>query len=127
MTEDAAVFGGLTNMQEGLQNAIALYKPKMIAVNTTCMAEVIGDDLNGFIRVAKEKGLIPEDFPTPFAHTPSFVGSHITGYDNQLKGILEYMTNYFEKYGLDTIDKYDVEDGEFYKNGGLLAWLEEKA
>ena len=24
----------------------------------------------------------------PFAHTPSFVGSHITGYDNMMKGIL---------------------------------------
>jgi nitrogenase molybdenum-iron protein beta chain len=53
MTEDAAVFGGLNNMIDGLANAYNLYKPKMIAVSTTCMAEVIGDDLNGFI---KKKG-----------------------------------------------------------------------
>ena len=26
----------------------------------------------------------------PFAHTPAFVGSHITGYDNVMKGILEH-------------------------------------
>lgn len=126
MTEDAAVFGGQNNMFEGLQNAIALYKPKMIAVNTTCMAEVIGDDLNSFINNAKEKGLIPKDFPVPFAHTPSFVGSHLTGYDNQMKGILQYMTEYFEKHGVDNIDKYDNQQGEFYKNGGLLGWLAEK-
>jgi len=124
MTEDAAVFGGQNNMHEGLQNAIALYRPKMIAVNTTCMAEVIGDDLNSFIANAKEKGLIPEDFPIPFAHTPSFVGSHITGYDNQMVAILRYMTEYFEKYGVDNVDKYDPEEGEFYKEGGLLSWLE---
>ncbi len=43
MTEDAAVFGGLNNMIEGLEVAYKLYKPKMIAVCTTCMAEVIGD------------------------------------------------------------------------------------
>ncbi|MBK5947695.1 nitrogenase molybdenum-iron protein subunit beta [Rhodobacter veldkampii DSM 11550] len=88
MTEDAAVFGGLTNMVEGLANTYALYNPKMIAVSTTCMAEVIGDDLNSFIIKAKEKESVPEDFPVPFAHTPAFVGSHVDGYDNMQKGIL---------------------------------------
>jgi nitrogenase molybdenum-iron protein beta chain len=90
MTEDAAVFGGLNNMVDGLANSYAMYKPKMIAVSTTCMAEVIGDDLNSFIKVAKEKGSVPEAFDVPFAHTPAFVGSHITGYDNVMKGILEH-------------------------------------
>jgi nitrogenase molybdenum-iron protein beta chain len=67
-----------------------MYKPKMIAVSTTCMAEVIGDDLNAFIKTAKEKGSVPADFDVTFAHTPAFVGSHITGYDNVMKGVLEY-------------------------------------
>ena len=88
MTEDAAVFGGLANMVEGLANAKALYNPKMIAVSTTCMAEVIGDDLNSFILQAKEKESVPMDYPVPFAHTPAFVGSHVDGYDNMQKGIL---------------------------------------
>lgn len=92
MTEDAAVFGGLNNMVEGLENALALYKPQMIAVSTTCMAEVIGDDLNAFIRGSREKGAIGKDYPVPFAHTPSFVGSHVTGWDNMMKGILSYLT-----------------------------------
>jgi nitrogenase molybdenum-iron protein beta chain len=90
MTEDAAVFGGLNNMIDGMANAYSLYKPEMIAVSTTCMAEVIGDDLDSFIKGAREKGSIPQDFDVPFAHTPAFVGSHITGYDNSLKGILSY-------------------------------------
>jgi len=90
MTEDAAVFGGLNNMIDGLANAYKLYQPKMIAVSTTCMAEVIGDDLNAFIKSAKEKGSVPQDFDVPFAHTPAFVGSHVTGYDNALKGILHH-------------------------------------
>ncbi|ARJ65721.1 nitrogenase molybdenum-iron protein subunit beta [Magnetospirillum sp. ME-1] len=90
MTEDAAVFGGLTNIVDGLQNSYTLYKPKMIAVSTTCMAEVIGDDLSAFIATAKEKESVPADFAVPFAHTPSFVGSHTTGYDNMIKGVLSY-------------------------------------
>jgi len=92
MTEDAAVFGGLSNMKQGLENSFALYKPKMIALCTTCMAEVIGDDLGAFITTAKNEGHIPEELPVPYAHTPSFVGSHITGYDNMLKGILTTLT-----------------------------------
>ena len=90
MTEDAAVFGGLQNMIDGLANTYKLYSPKMIAVSTTCMAEVIGDDLQSFISNAKTKGSVPEDYDVPFAHTPAFVGSHTTGYDNMVKGILEH-------------------------------------
>ncbi|MFZ5487267.1 MAG: nitrogenase molybdenum-iron protein subunit beta [Pseudomonadota bacterium] len=90
MTEDAAVFGGLNNMIDGLANAYNLYKPEMIAVSTTCMAEVIGDDLDAFIKNAKQKGSVPDEFDVPFAHTPAFVGSHITGYDNALLGVLKH-------------------------------------
>ncbi len=92
MTEDAAVFGGQKNMFAGLENAKALYKPEMIAVSTTCMAEVIGDDLNAFINNSKKEGSVPQEFPTPFAHTPSFVGSHVTGWDNMFEGIIRYFT-----------------------------------
>jgi nitrogenase molybdenum-iron protein beta chain len=90
MTEDAAVFGGLNNMIDGLANSYNLYKPEMIAVSTTCMAEVIGDDLDAFIKNSKQKGSVPAEFDVPFAHTPAFVGSHITGYDNALLGILKH-------------------------------------
>ncbi len=92
MTEDAAVFGGLNNMIEGLENAYSLYKPKMMAIFTTCIAEVIGDDLNAFLKTAHEKKVIPEDLLTPHANTPSFAGTHITGYDNMLRGILRRLT-----------------------------------
>jgi len=92
MTEDAAVFGGQKNMMAGLENAKALYKPDIIAVSTTCMAEVIGDDLNAFINNTKKAGHIEQDFPTPFAHTPSFVGSHTTGWDNMFEGMVRYFT-----------------------------------
>jgi nitrogenase molybdenum-iron protein beta chain len=92
MTEDAAVFGGQKNVHEGLSNASKLYDAEMIAMSTTCIAEVIGDDLNAFIGNARKEGHIPQDFPVPFAHTPSFVGSHITGWDNMEEGILRYFT-----------------------------------
>ena len=92
MTEDAAVFGGQANLIEGVENARALYKPDMMAISTTCMAEVIGDDLAMFLGTAEQKGALPVGFPAPFAHTPSFVGSHLTGYDSMLFSILSFLT-----------------------------------
>ena len=92
MTEDGAVFGGQNNLFEGLHNAYSLYKPKMIPVYTTCMPEVIGDDLTAFIKNAKLEGHIPEDVITPYANTPSFNGTHIHGYDVMLRSILQTLT-----------------------------------
>lgn len=110
MTEDAAVFGGLINMVDGLANTKALYDPKMIAVSTTCMAEVIGDDLNSFIQQAKQKGSVAEEFDVPHAHTPAFVGSHVDGYDNMQKGILSHFWDKAERVegeGLNIIPGFD--------------------
>ncbi|PLX82725.1 MAG: nitrogenase molybdenum-iron protein subunit beta [Desulfuromonas sp.] len=92
MTEDGAVFGGQNNLFEGLENAYALYKPKMMPVYTTCMPEVIGDDLTAFIKNAKQKEMVPEELPIPYANTPSFNGTHIHGYDAMLRSILQDLT-----------------------------------
>ena len=89
MTEDSAVFGGQANMIDGLKNAYAVYDPKVIAIFTSCMAEVIGDDLGAFLGNTRDQGEIPQDFPVALANTPSFKGSHITGYDSMLKGLIE--------------------------------------
>jgi len=92
MSEDGAVFGGQNNLHEGLENAITLYKPKMVAVFTSCMPEIIGDDVSAFIKNARQKGFVPKEIPTPHANTPSFNGSHVHGYDAMLGAILETLT-----------------------------------
>lgn len=117
MTEDGAVFGGQANLHDGLKNAYELYKPKMMAVFTSCMPEVIGDDLTAFINNAKKDGLIPEDLPTPYANTPSFNGTHINGYDAMIKAVLEYLTK--EKKAEATTEAINIIPG-FEPNTGNL-------
>src|SRR5512141_2050408 len=70
MTEDGAVFGGQNNLHEGLANAIALYKPKMVAIFTSCMPESIGDDLTALLKNARANGSAPADTLIPYANTP---------------------------------------------------------
>lgn len=89
MTEDSAVFGGQSNFIEGLRNAYAVYKPQVISVFTSCMAEVIGDDIRAYLGNAKEQDAIPKDLAVSLANTPSFKGSHITGYDSTVKSLID--------------------------------------
>jgi nitrogenase molybdenum-iron protein beta chain len=125
MTEDGAVFGGQNNLHEALENAYTLYKPKMMPVFTSCMPEIIGDDLTAFIKNARQKGLIPKEFPVPYANTPSFNGSHIHGYDSMLLSILQTLTEGKQVEGrctgkLNLITGFDCNTGNYREYKRIL-------
>jgi nitrogenase molybdenum-iron protein beta chain len=88
-TEGASVFGGQSNMMESINNIFALYDPDIIAVNTTCLSEVIGDDLTQIINRAVTDNKIPPGKTVMYASTPSFKGSHVTGYANMLTAMVQ--------------------------------------
>jgi nitrogenase molybdenum-iron protein beta chain len=90
-TEGASVFGGLTNMIQALSNIFSIYNPDIVAVHTTCLSEVIGDDIPMMIKKAQDEKIIPEGKIVIHANTPSFVGSHITGFSNMSKAIVRYL------------------------------------
>src|SRR4030067_3351730 len=93
--EGTAVFGGLANLKEALVNVTTIYKPDIVAIHTTCVAETIGDDVGTFIEEVKNDGIIDPAIRVFYANTPSYVGTHITGYDNMVKA----MVNHFPKKG----------------------------
>jgi nitrogenase molybdenum-iron protein beta chain len=88
-TEGASVFGGQSNLLESINNIFTLYNPDIIAVNTTCLSEVIGDDLSQIINRAVADNKIPKGKTVMYASTPSFKGSHVTGYSNMLAAIVQ--------------------------------------
>lgn len=89
-TEGASVFGGHSNLLQGITNIFTIYDPDIIAVHSTCLSETIGDDLGQIVTKAKTEGKIPEGKHVIQASTPSYVGSHVTGYANMLEGIVKY-------------------------------------
>lgn len=108
--EDAAVFGGRKNLISGLGNLAVRFKPDLIGAISTCSSEIIGDDMAGFIKIAKEEmvkkmgekeansvKIIP-------ISTPSFVDSHFKGYDNAIKALVDNLardpTNANEKINI---------------------------
>jgi nitrogenase molybdenum-iron protein beta chain len=93
-TEGASVFGGLANMTQALSNIFSIYNPDIVAVHTTCLSEVIGDDIPMMIRKAQDGGIIPPGKLVIHANTPSFVGSHMTGFSNMTKAMVSYLAEH---------------------------------
>jgi nitrogenase molybdenum-iron protein beta chain len=98
-TEGASVFGGQANLLQAIDNIFTVYEPKIIAVHTTCLSETIGDDIPQIIKKAEADGKIPAGRYVFHANTPSYVGSHVTGFSNMTKAMVDYFS---EKNGCKT-------------------------
>ena len=57
---------------------------------TTCLSETIGDDIPQIVAKARDEGKIPPGKYVIHANTPSYVGSHVTGFANMVKGMVDY-------------------------------------
>ncbi len=96
-TEGSSVFGGQSNLLQGIGNIFSIYDPDIIAVHSTCLSETIGDDLGQIVAKARTDGKVPEGKHVIQAATPSYVGSHVTGYANMLEGIVKYFATNTDK------------------------------
>ncbi|MGL1863793.1 MAG: nitrogenase molybdenum-iron protein subunit beta [Pseudodesulfovibrio sp.] len=88
-TEGASVFGGQANLVQAIDNIFTVYNPDVIAVHTTCLSETIGDDLKQIAHKAHKDGKVPEGKTIIGAPTPSYVGSHVTGFSNMVKAMAQ--------------------------------------
>jgi nitrogenase molybdenum-iron protein beta chain len=86
LTEKTTIYGGRENLIAALKNIYERYHPTMITVCSTCLSETIGDDIPGIIDEFLDFN--PEvDIPIISVKTPSYVGTHITGFDTFLKTV----------------------------------------
>ncbi|WP_028319058.1 nitrogenase molybdenum-iron protein subunit beta [Desulfobulbus elongatus] len=88
-TEGSSVFGGQANLLQAINNIFTVYNPEVIAVHTTCLSETIGDDLSQIFDKARKEGTVPEGKTLIGASTPSYVGSHVTGFSNMVKAMAD--------------------------------------
>jgi nitrogenase molybdenum-iron protein beta chain len=87
-TEGASVFGGAANLKTSIKNVFAIYNPDIMAVHTTCLSETIGDDIPNILKQAE----IPEGKIVIHINTPSYQGSHITGFSGMCKAMVSYLS-----------------------------------
>jgi len=90
--ESAAVFGGLVRAEDAVDTMLKRYPDlKVIPIITTCSTEIIGDDIDGL--VGKMRRSIKKNFPDREVHlipvhTPSFKGSHVSGYNEAMTALV---------------------------------------
>jgi nitrogenase molybdenum-iron protein beta chain len=98
------VFGALKRVEEAVDVLLMRYPHvKVIPIITTCSTEIIGDDIDGLVvslneELLKEKYAGREVYLVP-VHSPSFVGSMISGYDSAVKDIVKYFATKDEPNG----------------------------
>jgi len=91
-TEGSSVFGGQANLLQAVETIFAVYNPDVIAVHTTCLSETIGDDVNQIAQKAREEGKVPAGKYLIHCNTPSYVGSHVTGYANMVTSFVKHFS-----------------------------------
>lgn len=102
--EDGAVFGALDRVEQAVDVLLMRYPHvKVIPIITTCSTEVIGDDVDGVVRKLND-GLLQEKYAGREVHlipihTPSFVGSMISGYDLAVRDMVKYFARKGEPNG----------------------------
>ena len=91
-TEGSSVFGGQANLLQAITTIFTTYDPDIVAVHSTCLSETIGDDLGQIANKAVADGKVPAGKRVIYAPTPSYVGSHVTGYANMVKGMVDCLS-----------------------------------
>ncbi|WP_040951859.1 Fe-only nitrogenase subunit beta [Gorillibacterium massiliense] len=93
--EDGAVFGALNRVEQAVDVLLMRYPDvKVVPIITTCSTEVIGDDIDGVI-LKLNRGLLQEKYADRDVrlipiHTPSFIGSQVSGYDVAVEAFVTY-------------------------------------
>ncbi|NJO05107.1 MAG: nitrogenase [Chloroflexaceae bacterium] len=83
LTEKTTVYGGKENLLAAIKNVYERFKPTMITICSTCLSETIGDDVPAIIEEF-QKHYPDVAIPILSVRTPSYIGTHITGFDNFL-------------------------------------------
>jgi nitrogenase molybdenum-cofactor synthesis protein NifE len=88
MSEDAAIFGGWSNLSRGLTRVIEKFRPGVVGVMTSGLTETLGDDVRSAI--AQFRSDRPDLCGTPvvWASTPDYCGSLQEGYAAAVEALL---------------------------------------
>jgi nitrogenase molybdenum-iron protein NifN len=97
LNEKQTIYGGEANLRKAIDNVIRVYRPRVLGVLTTCLAETIGEDMDrmveAYIRDSGAKGvdIIP-------VSTPSYAGTHTEGFWAATRKIVSHYASPTQKH-----------------------------
>lgn len=91
MNEVTTIMGGYENIEKSLLNIRSRAKPALIAICSTGLTETKGDDVPGFITLARQKHPELADTAIVYVSTPDYVGAFQDGWAIAAKGLVEQL------------------------------------
>ncbi len=90
LNEKGTIYGGAQNLFHALDNIRKVYQPRLIGILTSCLAETIGDDVEGIARdYLKQRR--PEGVSLVAVPTPGYGGAHSEGYWMAVKSMVSHL------------------------------------
>jgi nitrogenase molybdenum-iron protein NifN len=89
MSEVATVLGGYENVEQAILNIYNRTKPEIIGICSTGVTETKGDDVDGYIKLVREKHPQVRDLPIVYVSTPDFKDAFQDGWEKTVAKIVE--------------------------------------
>jgi nitrogenase molybdenum-iron protein NifN len=89
MNEATTIMGGYDNIEKALLNIRSRAKPQVIAICSTGLTETKGDDVDGYITLAKRKHPELNDTEVVYVSTPDYAGAFQDGFAKAVEGVIK--------------------------------------
>ncbi len=91
MSEVATVLGGMDNVEQAILNIYSKTKPEIIGICSTGVTETKGDDVEGYIRLIRDKHPQLAKFPLVYVLTPDFKDAFQDGWEKTVARMVEVL------------------------------------
>lgn len=89
MNEVTTILGGYENIEAALLNIRKRAAPKLIAICSTGLTETKGDDVLGYLNLARQKHPELADTEIVYVSTPDYVGAFEDGFKHAITGVVK--------------------------------------
>ncbi|HNB83991.1 MAG TPA: nitrogenase iron-molybdenum cofactor biosynthesis protein NifN [Pseudomonadales bacterium] len=91
MSEVATVLGGFDNVEQAVMNIYSKSRPAIIGMCSTGLTETKGDDVEGYLRLTRQRHPELEDTALIYVSTPDFKGAFQDGWAATVLRILQVL------------------------------------
>lgn len=93
MSEVATVMGGLENLDQAIVNIAKRTKPRLIGICTTGVTEIKGDDVDGYLKLTRQRHPDLDTVDLVSVSTPDFTGAFQDGWAKAVTRMIETLTH----------------------------------
>lgn len=119
MSEVATVLGGLENVEQAIVNIANKQKPAIIGISSTGVTETKGDDVDGYIKLIREKHPELDHIALVYVSTPDFKDAFQDGWAKTVTKMIEQLVKPVPADTVRTMNKINVLPGAHLTPGDL--------